>query len=132
MVANSILLFHVKEKLKKVFNRTWFLFCLTLLLVFNESISGQVDVKDFPLLFPFPTLSCGLWIPSITHDFLSLTRNMGIATTIDNSFYSINFSLISLIFINEYINQRAYLRKSMNLLPDPYTIGSCSSLKSLL
>ena len=52
MVANFILLFHVKENLKEVFNRALFLFrfphfCLTLPLVFNESISGHLDVKDF-------------------------------------------------------------------------------------
>ena len=129
MVTNFILLFHVKENLKEVFNRALFLFrfphfCLTLPLVFNESISGHLDVKDFSLLFPFPTLSCGLWISSITHNFLSLTRNMGIATAINNSFYSISFLLSSLIFINEYINQRVYLRKLINFLPDPYTIYS--------
>ena len=49
---------------------------------------------------------------------------MGIATVINNSFYSISLSLFSLIFINEYINQRAYLRKLINFLPDPYTILS--------
>ena len=58
MVANFILLFHVKENLKEVFNRALFLFrfphfCLTLPLVFNESISGHLDVKDFSLLFPY-------------------------------------------------------------------------------
>ena len=136
MVANFILLFHVKENLKEVFNRALFLFrfphfCLTLPLVFNESISGHVYVKDFSFLVPFPTLSCGLWISSITHNFLSLTRNMGIATAIDNRFYSISLSLFSLIFINEYLNQRAYLPKLINFLPDPYTIVRYSALRSL-
>ena len=129
MVASFIPLFHVKENLKEVFNRALFLFrfphfCLTLPLLFNESISGHLDVKDFSLLFPFPTLSCGLWISSITHNFLSLTRNMGIATAIKNSFYLISCSLSSLIFINKYINERVYLRKLINFLPDPYTINS--------
>ena len=129
MVASFIPLFHVKENLKEVFNRALFLFrfphfCLTLPLVFNESISGHVYVKDFSFLVPFPTLSCGLWISSITHNFLSLTRNMGIATAIKNSFYLISCSLSSLIFINKYINQRVYLRKLINFLPDPYTINS--------
>ena len=135
MVANFILLFHVKENLKEVFNRALFLFCfphfcLTLPLVLNESISGHLDLKDFHCCFR--TLSCGLWISSITHNFLSLARNMGITTVINNSFYSMTFSLFRLIFINEYINQRAYLRKSINFLPDPYTIKSYSALKPLL
>ena len=98
VVANFILLFNVKENLKEVLNRALFLFrfphfCLTLPLVFNESISGDLDVKDFSLLFSFPKLSCGLWISSYIHIFLSLTRIMGIATVINNSFYSISFSL---------------------------------------
>ena len=126
--------FPCQKSLKEVFNRALFVFrfphfCLTLPLVFNESISGHVYVKDFSFLVPFPTLSCGLWISSITHNFLTLTRNMGIATVINNSFYSISLSLFSLIFINEYINQRAYLRKLINFLPDPYTIVSYSVLK---
>ena len=136
MVANFILLFHVKENLKEVFDKTLFFFrfphfCLTLPLVFNEFISGHLAVKDFSLLFLFPTVSCELWISSITHNFLSLLRNMGIATAINNSFYSISFSLFSLIFTNEYKNQRAYLRKLINFLPDPYTIVSYSALKPL-
>ena len=109
MVANFILLFHVKENLKEIFNRTLFLFrfphfCLTLPLVLNNPISGHLDVKDFSLLFPFAILPCGLRISSINHNFYSLTRNMGIATVINNSFYSTSFSLFSLVFINEYFN----------------------------
>ena len=55
MVANFILLFHVKENLKEVFHRALFLFrfppfCLTLPLVFNESISGHLDVRLFTVV----------------------------------------------------------------------------------
>ena len=105
MIADFILLFHVKENLKEILNRTSFLFRFPHLpLVLNEPISGHLDVKDFSLLLPFTILSCGLRISSITHNFYSMTRNMGIATVINNSFYSISFLLFSLIFINEYFN----------------------------
>ena len=109
MVADFILLFQVKENLKKIFNRTLFLFrfpnfSLALPLVLNEPISGHLNVEDFSLLFPFATLSCGLRVLSITHNFYSQTRNMGIATVINNRFYSISFSLFSFILINEYFN----------------------------
>ena len=94
MVADFILLFHVRENLKEVFNRALFPFrfahfCLTLPLVFNESISGYLDVKDFSLLFPFATLSCGLRLSSASHNFHLLTRNMDIATVINNRFYQL-------------------------------------------
>ena len=121
---------------KKIFNRTLLPFrfphfCLTLPLVLNEPISRHLNVKDFSLLFSFTTLSCVLGISSITHDFYSPTRNMGIVTVINNSFCSIRFLLFSLIFINEYINERAYLQRLINFLPHPHTILSNSAKKPL-
>ena len=81
-LADFILLFHVKENLKDVFNRVLIRFRfpdfrLKLPLLFNESISDHLYVKDFSVSFPFATLSCGLQLSSVTHNFYSLTRNMG-------------------------------------------------------
>ena len=83
LLADFIILFHVKENLKDVFNRASFRFHfldfrLKLPLLFNESISGHLNVKEFSV--SFATLSCGLRLSSITHNFYSLARNMGIAT----------------------------------------------------
>ena len=54
-----------EENLKDVFNRALIRFhfldsYLKLPLLFNESISCHLYVKDFSVLFPFATLSCGL------------------------------------------------------------------------
>ena len=81
-LADFILLFHVKENLKDVFSRALIRFCfrdsrLKLPLLFNESISGHLYVKDFSVSLPFATLSCGLRLSSITNNFYSLTKNMG-------------------------------------------------------
>ena len=108
-LADFILLFDVKENLKDVFNKTLFHFlyphfCSKLPLLFDEPISGHLYVKDFSGSFPFTALSCGLQLSSITHNFYLLTRNMGITTATNSSFYSINFSLFSLTFIEECIN----------------------------
>ena len=99
-LAGIILLFHVKENVNNVFNRALFCFHfphfrLKVPLLFNESVSGHLHVKHFSVLFPIATMSCRLQLSSITHNFYSLTRNMGIPIITNNSFYSFNFSFFT-------------------------------------